>query len=232
MPLSPGNSKSVISNNIAEMIRAGHPRDQAIAASLSNARRHPHRAPGGFVPPDVFANAPHLEMGGMPTGSEMAPWYVRQAEYAAEKEHPGGLLASGVPGRTDQLNRIVPAGSYVVPADVVSGLGEGNSLAGANILSRAMGMGPHGIPMPRVSAQMGPPRPPAPFREPRAKGGGVGEPTPVVLAGGEFVVPVDVVRRLGNGNIKKGHAVLDHFVLHARKKTIEQMKKLKPPVKK
>lgn len=37
MPLKPGKSKKVISENIGEMIRAGHPKDQAVAAAYSNA---------------------------------------------------------------------------------------------------------------------------------------------------------------------------------------------------
>lgn len=39
MPLSKGKSKKIISKNISEMVRSGHPRDQAIAASLSQARK-------------------------------------------------------------------------------------------------------------------------------------------------------------------------------------------------
>jgi len=39
MPLEPGDSRSVVGRNIGEMIRAGHPRRQAIAASLANARK-------------------------------------------------------------------------------------------------------------------------------------------------------------------------------------------------
>ena len=37
MPLKKGSSKKVISKNIAEMIKAGHPRDQAIAAAMRSA---------------------------------------------------------------------------------------------------------------------------------------------------------------------------------------------------
>jgi hypothetical protein len=37
MPLKSGKSKAVIGYNIAEMIKAGHPRDQAIAASMRKA---------------------------------------------------------------------------------------------------------------------------------------------------------------------------------------------------
>lgn len=39
MPLEAGSSDEVISRNIAEMIRAGHPRDQAVAAAYRSAGR-------------------------------------------------------------------------------------------------------------------------------------------------------------------------------------------------
>lgn len=38
MPLRRGKSKQVISSNIREMVRAGHPQKQAVAAALSKAR--------------------------------------------------------------------------------------------------------------------------------------------------------------------------------------------------
>jgi hypothetical protein len=37
MPLKAGKSKKVISQNIAEMVKAGHPQNQAVAAALRNA---------------------------------------------------------------------------------------------------------------------------------------------------------------------------------------------------
>ena len=37
MPLTPGSSRSVISHNISEMVAAGHPQKQAVAAALHNA---------------------------------------------------------------------------------------------------------------------------------------------------------------------------------------------------
>ncbi len=39
MPLEKGSSKEVMSRNISEMVRAGHPRKQAIAAAYRQARK-------------------------------------------------------------------------------------------------------------------------------------------------------------------------------------------------
>ena len=45
MPLKRGKSKKTISKNISEMVRAGHPQDQAIAASLEQARKSGAKIP-------------------------------------------------------------------------------------------------------------------------------------------------------------------------------------------
>ena len=50
MPLLKGKSQKTIGHNIKEMIKAGHPRDQAIAASFSKAGESKHKmALGGDV---------------------------------------------------------------------------------------------------------------------------------------------------------------------------------------
>lgn len=43
MPLRKGTSQAIVSQNIREMIAAGHPRKQAIAAAMREAARS-HRA--------------------------------------------------------------------------------------------------------------------------------------------------------------------------------------------
>ena len=47
MPMAKGHSRAVISKNIKEMVNAGHPVKQAIAASLATARKYKKMAFGG-----------------------------------------------------------------------------------------------------------------------------------------------------------------------------------------
>ena len=56
MPLKAGKSKKVISNNIREMMHAGHPQKQAIAAAYSKAREgfYEHTHVAGQTPDGTF----------------------------------------------------------------------------------------------------------------------------------------------------------------------------------
>ena len=45
MPLKKGRSKETVSQNIKEMMKAGHPQKQAVAASLDQARKSGAKLP-------------------------------------------------------------------------------------------------------------------------------------------------------------------------------------------
>ena len=157
-----------------------------------------------------------------------------------------GPLLGADGGRTDTLPISVPAGSYVIPADVVSGLpgAQGNSLAGHNALNKLFSSmplspddAPYGATQPKLAR--GNPRPheqPAIVGLVRPRGGEAPHDdeagnVDILAAGGEHVVPPHVVKAIGKGNMKRGHDILDQFVTEVRKRNIDDLKKLPGPVK-
>lgn len=121
-----------------------------------------------------------------------------------------GLLRATRPagGRTDTLPVDVPAGSYILPADIVSSFGEGDTDAGREALDRAF---PHSA------------------RHAKATGGAV-ERVPIIAAGGEYSIhPDDIVSRWGS--LEAGHKALDAMVTAQRAKTVKTLAKLPGPVK-
>tara|TARA_R110000868_G_scaffold13553_5_gene63042 strand:- start:44 stop:1900 length:1857 start_codon:yes stop_codon:yes gene_type:complete len=142
--------------------------------------------------------------------------------------HPGGLLNSTVPGRTDKLPISVRPGSYVVPSSVVSALGEDNTLAGAKILDGAMASARTGISrgiMGRNSYKSVKAR----LRKGRFADGGPTDKIPIIAAGGEYVISPEEVEGIGGGDMDKGHNTLDSFVKRVRKRHIETLRGLAPP---
>ncbi len=170
--------------------------------------------------------------GGVMGMGEAMPWYSRRQATQVDA-NKSGFLKSTIPGRTDHIPTSAPAGSYVVPADVVSGLGEGNSLAGAKVMQEILKSGPWGTPGSKVQGGRGAPSAPSGRTPPEAlaTGGDVGQPTKILAAGGEHVISPDDVRRIGGGSLSRGHRILDRWVVHERKKTIKTMQSLKGPKK-
>ena len=129
-------------------------------------------------------------------------------------ENVTGPLDSAVAGRTDHLPVSVPADAYVIPADVVSALGQGNTASGFKVLQATLRE------MTLQHLQSGRPT----LQAPPGK-------VDVMVAGGEFVVPPAVVAALGDGDLKVGHRVLDRFVVQARQKNIARLRAMPGPRK-
>jgi len=165
---------------IVDFLKSGAPQEDAVALAMEEVKK---RARGGPA------------MGAKRDAGKTAP--------------KAGLIHSDVPGRTDEHPTDVPEGSYVIPADVVSALGEGNTMAGASILDDV-------------------------FQIKRSTGGAVegsGNIVPIIVAGGEYIVPPSIVMRAGSGDMKLGHKRLDDFVKHERGKTVTTLKNLPGPKK-
>ena len=163
-------------------------------------------------------------------GPGSAPWAVRNKSHP---RHHAGMIKSSIPGRTDKIPMSVPPGSYILPADVPSALGEGNTMAGEKILGTMFKSGPYSPGSTQsISGKL--PKARAGFGK-FADGGEVeqteNEDIPIIAAGGEYVIHPEQVATIGNGDMKAGHRVLDQFVLSVRKKHIDTLKKLKPPKK-
>ena len=198
MPLHKGKSQETISGNIGEMMHAGHPQNQAVAAALQTARES---AQGGLHMPS-------------------------SPKSGGKKLHTGPIH-SAVAGRTDHLPMHVPSGSYVIPADIVSAMGEGNTMAGFKRIKRMFGGTPYkqgSTPYSRGSAPYDMPLPG------RASGGEAGS-VPIVAAGGEYVLSPEEVRKVGKGDMDLGHRALDEFIKRFRAETIKTLQKLPPPKK-
>jgi hypothetical protein len=151
-----------------------------------------------------------------------------------------GIINMAVGGRTDHLPMNVLSNSYVLPADIVSGLGEGNTLAGSKILDQMFHMGPFGTKIPAGGGSPRFPQHQRPATEqmqpPKysARGGTIRKdhtPVQIIAAGGEYVVPPEVVEKLGEGDMDAGHEYLDNFVKFVRHETAKTLNKLPPPRK-
>ena len=120
--------------------------------------------------------------------------------------HAGPIQHAADGGRTDTVPLDVASGSYVIPADIISGLGQGDTTAGYKVLGRMFG-----------------PQAPRP--------GPDGKTVPIMAAGGEFVISPESVARVGRGDVKAGHDALDAWVRTERRKNIMALKKLPGPAK-
>jgi hypothetical protein len=213
------------------------------------------RAMGGVAPMLAQASMPMMPgglgmgtngvAGGMPQpGVAMPGGTVNQSPTATRPLKRGGTasgiskpvkmttgpLVSTVPGRTDLHFTHVPSGSYVIPADIVSGHGQGNTLAGMEHLHKFFKMGDGAAGSSPGAAQRH-------FSKGGTADKHVGKPVPVKLAGGEIVVPPhnlhETMQRVAGRKLtlEEAHQVMDKWVVNKRKKLRRTLAKLPGPVK-
>lgn len=306
MPLDKSKTKAAFGNNVSELMHSGHKQDQALAIAYRIKRG---KTNGGKI---------------MPQSSS-----ISQPFPMANRQAHSGMIHSPVAGRTDKLPIGVKPNSYVIPSDIVSGIGQGNSMAGAHALNQMFKTGPYGteiksaktirqkfadggmvepgnidltnrpvvrnpdgsistvrsmsfndgrheVLIPTVHPQghimqdeqaidhyrnsgqhlgkfdtpenatsyaqqihedqsnlYSPKRNGGvvqrAMRTMFADGGAAGDAVDIVAAGGEYVVPPEVVAQIGQGDLEHGHNILDGMVKHIRKKTIKTLKKLPKP---
>lgn len=120
-----------------------------------------------------------------------------------------GPVVGKTGGRTDALPVSVKSGSFVIPADCVSALGEGNTLAGHEALDKLFGKQAVG----------------------HAAGGAAQPDVPILISDGEHVISPETVAQIGNGDMDAGHKALEKFVLKVRKDNVKALSKLPPPAR-
>ena len=225
MPLIHSKSAAAFKQNVKTLMGergvSPHVKDAKQALAIAYATKRRGRAMGGNAFPSF-----------KPPSSN--PSFAVRGE-AHNMMHTGPIL-SAVPGRTDNHAMAVPSGSYVIPAESISHLGQSNTLAGMKVANNMFGpMGPYGAGADmKMGRGMGIPKPPhaASLSDVGgARGKGDGSPVDVLTAGGEYIVRPEIVARIGGGNLKHGHEILDKWIMALRKDHIKTLKHLKPPAK-
>ena len=173
---------------------------------------------------------PRRAMGGvspMPMSMAMPPW--TRGEARGEEAHPSGLIMGMGGGRQDNIPMNLAPHSHVIPADVVSGWGQGNPEQGAANIEHAMKSGPFGMALPKVPTHAAKSMAP---RMPRlALGGGNAKGVRTLVSPKEMIISPADVARIGGGDYENGHDWLDRFIVHSRKQIVRHNSSLPGPVK-
>lgn len=125
-----------------------------------------------------------------------------------------GLVETPTGGRQDAHTITIRVNSYVLPADIVSSIGDGNTLAGAKRLDQLERQNP----MPPVAGL--------------ARGGLAGGRTRQIrISGGEYVLSPERVAALGGGDYRRGAVTLDREVEAIRGHQAKKLKSLPGPIR-
>lgn len=173
MPLKPGSSRETVSENIREF----------------------HKGPS-FAHTESKFGKKDADKQAVAVALETA----RKTKRAKGGKVHSGPIIGNTGGRADKVPLDVPNNSYVIPADIVSGLGQGNTEAGMKTINKL-------------------------FPTRRAKGGAVS----IMAAHGETVISPEQLEAKFGGDLKHAHAVMDAWVKHERQNLIKTLQELPGP---
>lgn len=125
---------------------------------------------------------------------------------AVPKGIVGPVMSDGG-GRSDDVSASLQENSYVIPAMIVSALGQGNTEAGMRILTEMFGAG-----------------------EENEENEGESDDVDAMVSGGEFVIPAKKVAAIGDGDPEAGANVLDQFIMGIRGKHAAMLQNAPEPV--
>lgn len=214
MPLRSGSDQATIGYNIHEMMASGHPHNQAGAAALHNA----HYDDGGMVP-----SAPDPTPGLQPSAQSQTPQSQSLIQrFSAMSPEQLRELAPRLSGQVQQIvqrilqQKQMAGGASQQPSQPQFGIPQQAAVGGMVHDNRHSVLFPGGA----VGYASG-----------GAATHGEDECVPILAAGGEFVISPHHVARLGDGDVRAGHKLLDKWVVDSRQQIVKKMSGLKGPVR-
>ena len=180
----------------------GAPKLELLAQQIMEASRRLRISPEQARDLVLSGKAGAFETGGAVNAAMNVARSIKRAR--GGRVHVGPIMGP-TGGRADKVPMEVPDGAYVIPADICSGLGQGNTEAG---MVRLGSMFPKS--KPSLLRQL------------------PGKKVPIFAADGEYVIsPISIMDRWGD--LDFGHRALDAWVLHERKNLIKTLQELPPP---
>ena len=180
----------------------GAPKLELLASQIMQASRRLGISPEKARDLVLSGRAGAFETGGAVVDAAMdAARSIRRAKGGAVHLGP---ITGDTGGRADKVPMSVPNGAYVLTADHVSGMGEGNTAAGMKKMS-----------------ELFPKSKPSRMRS-------LPDAVPILAADGEFVIsPEDIIDQFGD--LEYGHRTLDEWQTSERQRLIETLQNLAPP---
>ena len=143
------------------------------------------------------------------------------------KSPDSGFIPGQAGGRADTRPKTVERGSYILPSDIVSAVGDGNSIAGAAKLGKMFNTGPFGAKTPKIKGR---PLKTTKIIRQRFQDGGMmeGDTADIMASDGEVILdPATLIAKFGDLDL--AHDALDQFVVQMRKQNVKKLSKLPGP---